>query len=81
MFLWPCVAITIAAAIKKDCSYRNNCGIQLHDGDLEQSHERKKMIFMFFFLFLYSAISDLDLGILKVLIRVCFQGVLQPPVY
>ena len=63
------------------CSYRNNCGIQLHDGDLEQSHERKKMIFMFFFLFLYSAISDLDLGILKVLIRVCFQGVLQPAVY
>ena len=23
--------------LKKDCSYRNNCGIRLHDGDLEHS--------------------------------------------
>ena len=36
---------------------------------------------MFFFSFLYSAISDLDLGILKMLIRVCFCDVLQPGVY
>ena len=36
---------------------------------------------MFFFSFLYSAISDLDLGILKMLIRVCFCDVLQPAVY
>ena len=28
---------------------------------------------MFFFSFLCSAISDLDLGILKMLIRVCFR--------
>ena len=32
---------------------------------------------MFFFSFLCSAIPDLDLGILKMLIRVCFRDVLQ----
>ena len=36
---------------------------------------------MFFFSFLCSAIPDLDLGILKMLIRVCFYDVLQPGVY
>ena len=36
---------------------------------------------MFFFSFLYSAVPDLDLGILKMLIRVCFHDVLQPGVY
>ena len=36
---------------------------------------------MFFFSFLCSAIPDLDLGILKMLIRVCFRDVLQPGVY
>ena len=28
--------------LKKDCSYRNNCGIQLHDGDLEHSIMKEK---------------------------------------
>ena len=36
---------------------------------------------MFFFPFLYSAIPDLDLRILKMLIRVCFRDVLKPAVY
>ena len=36
---------------------------------------------MFFFSFLWSAIPDLDLGILKVLICVRFHDVLQPGVY
>ena len=36
---------------------------------------------MFFFAFLCSAIPDLDLGILKMLVHVCFQDVLQPAVY
>ena len=36
---------------------------------------------MFFFPFLCSTIPDLDLGILKMLIRVCFRDVLQPGVY
>ena len=36
---------------------------------------------MFFFSLLCSAIPDLDLGILKMLIRVCFRDVLQPEVY
>ena len=36
---------------------------------------------MFFFSFLCSAIPDLDLEILKMLIRVCFRGVLQTAVY
>ena len=69
-FFLPYVAIIIAAAIKKDCSYRNNRGIRLHAGDLG--------LHMFFFSFLCSAIPDLDLGILKMLIRVCFHDVLQP---
>ena len=30
MYLRPYVAIIIAAAIKKDCSYRSSCGIRLH---------------------------------------------------
>ena len=33
---------------------------------------------MFFFSFLGFAIPDLDLGILKMLIRVCFCDALQP---
>ena len=79
----PYVAIIIAAAIKKDCSYRNNCGIRLHAGDLEHSlmKEKKIGLHMLFFSFLSSAIPDLDLGILKMLIRVCFRDVLQPGVY
>ena len=36
---------------------------------------------MFFFSFLCSGIPDLALGILKMLIRVCFSDVLQPTVY
>ena len=36
---------------------------------------------MFFFSFLCSAIPDLDLEILNMLIRVCFHDVLQPGVY
>ena len=36
---------------------------------------------MFFFTFLCSLIPDLDLGILKMLIRVYFRDVLQPAVY
>ena len=38
----PYVAIIIAAAIKKDCNYRNNCGIRLHAGDLEHSLMKEK---------------------------------------
>ena len=36
---------------------------------------------MFLFSFLCSAVRDLDLGILKMLIRVYFRDVLQPGVY
>ena len=36
---------------------------------------------MFFFPFLCSAIPDIDLGILKLLIRVYFRDILQPAVY
>ena len=36
---------------------------------------------MFFFPFLCLAIPELDLGILKMLIGVCFRDVLQPAVY
>ena len=55
----PYVAIIIAAAIKKGCSYRSNCGIQLHAGDLEHSlmKEKKNMssyVFPLIFMFCYS---------------------------
>ena len=36
---------------------------------------------MIFFSFFCTAILDLDLGILKMLIRVCFRDVLQPGAY
>ena len=36
---------------------------------------------MFFSPFLRYAIPDLDLGMLKMLLRVCFRDVLQPAVY
>ena len=72
----------IAAAIQKDCSYRNNCGIRLHADDLEHClTKNKKCLYMFFFSFLCSAIPDLELGISNMLIRVCFRDVLQPGVY
>ena len=55
---WRCVAIIKAAAIKKDCSYRNNCGIRLHDGDLEHSSWKKKnrssYVFLPIFMFCHS---------------------------
>ena len=55
----------------------------MHDGDLEHSlmKEKKIDLHMFFFVFLGSAIPDLDLGILKMLLGVCFRDVLQPEVY
>ena len=68
---------------KKDRSYRSNCGMQLHDGDLEHSlmKEKIKDVHIFFFPFLCSCIPGLALGILKMLIRACFRDVLQPAVY
>ena len=80
LIFWPYVAIIIVAAIKKDCSYRNNCGIRWHAGDLEHSlmKEKKIGLHMFFFSFLCSAIPGLNLGILKMLIRVCFPDAFQP---
>ena len=66
--------------LKKDCSCRNKYGIRLHDGNLEHSL-MKENIYKFFFPFLYSAIPDLALGILKMLILVCFRDVLQPAIY
>ena len=81
---WPYVAIIIAAAITKGCSYRNNCGFRLHHaGDLQHvvSWKEKIGLHMFLFSVLCSAIPDLDLEVLKMLIRVCFCDVLQPRVY
>ena len=55
----------------------------MHDGDLEHSlmKEKNRCSYMFLFQFLCSGIPDLTLGILKMLIRVCFCDLLQPPVY
>ena len=56
---WPYVAIIIAAAIKKDYSYRNNCGIRLHAGDIEHNltkerKNRSSYVFLLVFMFCYS---------------------------
>ena len=65
--------------LKKDYSYRNNCRIRLYNPDLEHSLIKEKIyIIMFFFPFLCSGIPDLALGILKILIRVCFCDTFQP---
>ena len=52
------VAIIIAAAIKKDCSYRNNCSIRLQAGDFEHSLMKEKnrslYVFLLIFMFCYS---------------------------
>ena len=54
----------------------------LHDGDLEHCFTEKKInVHMIFISFLYSGTPDLALGILKMLIHVCFRDVLQPAVY
>ena len=51
--------------LKKDCSYRNNCGIQLYDAGLEHClmKEKKIEVHTLFFPYLCSGISDLALGI------------------
>ena len=58
---WPCIAIIIAAFLKKDCSYRNNCGIRLHDANLEHSLMNKKntcpYVLLTIFMFCYSRFS------------------------
>ena len=43
--------------------------------------KEKKGLHLFLLSFLCSAIPDLDLGILQMLIRVCFRDVLQSGVY
>ena len=56
----------------------------MHDGDLERtlSHGRQKIdVHMIFISFLYSGILDLALGILEMLIHVCFRDVLQPAIH
>ena len=46
------------------------------------SHGRKQIdVHMIFFSFLYSGIPDTALGILKMLICVCFRDLLHPAVY
>ena len=77
---WSSIAIIIAVFFKK----RNNCGIRLHDADLQHSLIKEKYIYiyvhMFFFSFLCSGIPDLALGILKMLICEYFRDVLQPAI-
>ena len=56
-----CIASIIAAFSKKDCSYRNNCGIQLHNANLELSFMKEKSrcpyVFLPIFMFWYSRFS------------------------
>ena len=52
----------------------------MHDADLERCLMKERKIYyvrVFFFQFLCFGIPDLALGILKMLIRVCFRDVLQ----
>ena len=66
---------------KQDSSYRDSCGIPLHDTDLEHTSWNKKNIYvhMFFFSLLCPGIPDLVLGILKILIILYFHDVLLQP--
>ena len=85
MFFWPSIAMITAVFFlkkkKKDYSYRNKCGIWLHDADLEHSLLKEKIyIHMFFCPFFCSGIPSLASVILKMLIRVYFCDVLQPAV-
>ena len=59
------------------------CGIRVHDGDLKHSLMKENKIdhHMFFFPILCSVIPDLDLGILKMTICVCFRDALKPEAY
>ena len=74
------VFIIVAVFFKKDCNYRNGCGIRLNDADLEHGLMKKKVVHMAFFPFLYSGITDLALGIIKMLICVCFRDLLEAAV-
>ena len=64
------MALIIAAALE-------TTAVPLHAGDLEHSlmKEKKIGLHMFFFSFLCSAIPNLHLGILKMLVRVFFRDV------
>ena len=54
----------------------------MHDFNLKHSLIKEKIdVYMFFFPFLCSGISDVALQILKMLIRVCICDVLQTTVY
>ena len=65
--------------LEKDCCYRNNCGIRLRDGDLEHCLIKKKNRCLYVLLSIYMFWHpSLALGILKMLIRVCFRYALQP---
>ena len=61
MFFWPRIAIIISAFLKKQ-QLRSNCGIQLHDANLENSlmKERKNIrsyVLLPIFMFWYSRFS------------------------
>ena len=83
MFFWPRIAIIVAAAIKTTASIETTVYPTAWWWFIKEKNERKKKIdlHMFFFPFLCFAIPDLDLGILKMLIRECFRDVLQAGVY
>ena len=79
MFFWPSIATIIAAFLKKDCSYRKNCGFQFCDADLKHSlTKEKKYICLYVLLPVFMFRSSRF--ILKIQIRVCFRDVLQPVV-
>ena len=74
MFFWQCVAIIIAAAIKKTEAIEITV-VSDHIMLIKNivSWKKKKDFHMFFFPFLYSATPNLDLGILKMLICECYN--------
>ena len=61
VYMCTCIAIIIAAFSKKDFNYRNNCGIQLHDVNLESSFMKEKSrcpyVFLPIFMFWCSRFS------------------------
>ena len=70
MLFWPSIAIIIAAFLKRTAALETAV----------VPEKNKIYAHMFFLSFLYSGIPDLALGILKMLILICFCDVLQPAV-
>ena len=72
-----CIDITTAVLLKKTAAIVTT--VVMHDGDLEHCLIKERIdVYIFFFSFICSDSPGLTLGVLKMLIHVCFRDALQP---